>query len=202
MDWPELDALLDELRAGNDERWQEAQELRKQFEQLQSRLQVLAEQYTGLQVHETLQMLNDRLLSGMGTIEMVHSGVGIEYIAALVWPAYFDPRASGDDASKEGLYRIDVWLGPGMQDGQPRIRISGEKRLEAKLPTNTERFRGALLSVFRSPRFVAREAGEREPEDEPAPETAASAGQEPEGAPAGAAATAEAESPNPDLTIS
>ena len=200
IEWPELDALLEELRADNDERWQAAQELRKQFEQLQTQLQVLAQQYDALHVHDALQALNDRLLSGMGTIEMVQSGVGIEYVAALVWPASFDPRVSADESTRQGLYRIEVWLGPGMQDGQPRIRIAGEKRLEAKLPTSTERFRAALLSVFRSPQFVARTAtpegspSEGSPSEEAAAETAEQAQKpEPDGKPNAARLDAAAE---------
>lgn len=180
MEWPELDALLEEMQAEDAERWQAAQELRKHFEQLQPQIQVVAQQYETLQVQASLQALNDRLLSGMGTVELVHSGVGIEFIASLVWPAYVDPRGAAEESAKEGLYRIEVWLGPGMQDGQPRIRISGEKRLEAKLPTSTERFRAALISVFRNPRFAPREAPAEAPDQEPDGEQAARSDEESE----------------------
>jgi hypothetical protein len=158
-DWPELDELIQELQQANEERWQRTQELRQQLDGLQPQLELVELQFRALQVDEHLRLLNERALGGLGNVEVVHGGVGIEYAAALVWPPHIHPGVDGGQPDEEGVYRIDVWLGPGLQDGRGRIRIAGARRLEAVLPTSTERFRSALLSVFRDPQRVARPAG-------------------------------------------
>jgi hypothetical protein len=159
-DWTELEELAGELRQQDEERWKQLDELRQQFEALQPHVEVIKRQFSELEVDAHLHALNQRLLGGLGSVEMIHSGAGLEYIAALVWPAHVSPQAAPEGAAAEGAYRIEVWLGPGLQDGRPRIRISGSKRLEAVLPTTTARFRSALLSVFQAPQFIARPEGE------------------------------------------
>jgi hypothetical protein len=173
IEWPELDALVEELRAQHEERWRGMEELRTQLEQLQTQLQLVVQQVELLQVRETLRLLNERLLGGMGWIEMIESGAGIEYTAALIWPSVADPRAPAGEPDKQGMYRIDVWLGLSPEAAQPRVRIAGAKRLEARLPTSDERFRAALLSVFRNPRFVEHDLGASTPEPEAVTEPSA-----------------------------
>jgi hypothetical protein len=169
-DWPELDALYEELRQANEEHWKRTQELREQLSSLQPHLEVIASQFQELQVDEHLRAINDRLLGGLGSVEIVHGGVGIEYAAALVWPGHVHPQAEGQQTAPEDIYRIDVWLGPGMEDGRARIRIHGAKRLEAVLPTSGERFRSALLTVFRNPQRVPRPSSEERETNTPAPQ--------------------------------
>jgi hypothetical protein len=154
-DWAELDALVEELRQEDVERWHQLDELRIQLGTLQPISEVITRQFSELQVDAHLGAINDRLLGGFGSVEVVHSGAGIEYAAALVWPAHVGPHAPPEE-SEGGVYRIEVWLGPNLQDGRARIRIEGAKRLEATLPTSSGRFRAALLTVFRNPQFVDR----------------------------------------------
>jgi hypothetical protein len=162
-DWPELDALVQELQQANEERWRKTDELRQQISGLQTQLGVITQQFEALQVDGHLRALNDRLLGGLGSIEIVHGGVGIEYAAALVWPGHVHPRSDDEQPVEESMYRIEVWLGPGLDDGRARIRIAGAKRLEAVLPTSGERFRSALLSVFSNPQRMARPVSEEAP---------------------------------------
>ncbi|MGI8549522.1 MAG: hypothetical protein ACR2PL_01820, partial [Dehalococcoidia bacterium] len=56
-------------------------------------------------------------------------------------------------------------LGPDLPTGRTRIRISGAKKMEATLPTSVERFRAALLTVFRNPQFVERRRQSTDRED-------------------------------------
>jgi TolA-binding protein len=168
-DWPELDALVEELRNAQAERWNRIQELRQQLQGLQPHLEVLRRQFEDLQIDAHLRALNDQMLAGLGSVELVSAGTGIEYLAALVWPAHVHPHAAEEEADEGVLYRIEVWLGPSLQDGRPRIRIAGERRLEAVLPTSGERFRAALLRVFREPQRVERPA--EQPDAEAADES-------------------------------
>lgn len=154
-DWSELEELVNDLEQRYEERWRQLAELRQQMAALQSHLEIIRRQFDELEVDAHLQALNQKLLGGLGSVEMIHSGAGIEYIAALVWPAHIVPQDI-QDASEDGVYRIEVWLGPSLEDGRPRIRISGSKRLEALLPTSSNRFRSALLTVFQSPMFIVR----------------------------------------------
>jgi hypothetical protein len=167
-DWPELDALYEELRRENEERWRRTDELRQRLAELQPQIDIISHQFSDLQVDQHLRSINDRLLAGLGSVEVVYGGVGIEYAAALVWPGHAHSQAVGDEAADEAMYRIDVWLGPALEDGRARIRITGAKRLEAPLPTSGERFRTALLTVFRNPQRIERPAMEEEPVSEPA----------------------------------
>jgi hypothetical protein len=174
-DWHELDLLVEELRAVHGESWQRTEQLRQQMSGLQPHLEIIAQQYEELAVASHLTTLNERLLAGMGSVELIESGMGFEHVAALVWPSQLDPRDLGG-RDKEGYFRIEVWMGPGLQDGRARVRLAGAKRLEATLPTNPERFRSALLAVFRDPQFVERP----EPEEDA---TAVGASGEPAGEP-------------------
>jgi hypothetical protein len=155
-DWPELDAVYAELRQANEERWRRTDELRQQLAELQPQIDVISRQFVDLRVDEHLRSINDRLLAGLGSVEVVYGGVGIEYAAALVWPGHAHPIEEIDGPSEDSMYRIDVWLGPTLEDGRARIRIVGAKRLEAVLPTNGERFRTALLMAFRNPQRLER----------------------------------------------
>lgn len=174
-DWPELDTLVEELRAQNEERWRQTQELHEQLSQIQAQLEVVGRQYDELQVRELLQEINERLLGGLGTLESMHGGKGLEFVAALVWPLHCDPRSIPAELG-DGVYRINVWLGLHLQDGKPRIRISGARRLQATLPTSVDRFRAALLTVFRDPEFLANpQAAEHAEDDQVGGETDVSA---------------------------
>jgi len=166
-DWPELAELIARIEEGAAEGWQRASQVRAQAAGLAPHVVGLAQQFVDLGVDVHLRQLNERLLGGLGSVELVEGGMGVERIAALVWPADIHPQPASSEAEQgEGLYRIEVWLGPGLQDGRARIRIAGAKRLEAVLPTSAERFRAALLSVFQSPMFVQRPPAEETDGDE------------------------------------
>src|SRR5712692_7412077 len=109
-DWPELEALIQELQQANEDRWRRTQELRQQLDGLQPHLELIEQQFRALQVDEHLRLLNDRALGGLGSVEIVHGGVGIEYAAALVWPPHVHPQVEGEQTDEECLFRIDVWL--------------------------------------------------------------------------------------------
>ena len=152
-EWPELDTLAAELREQSHEGWQQVDELRSQFEPLNAQKDLIASQCVELRVRELLQSINTRILGGLGTLEIVQAGAGLELIHGLVWSPHIDPRRHADEA--EGtVYRIDVWLGLSLEDAKARVRIIGAKRLEATLPTSPERFRSALLAVLREPRLL------------------------------------------------
>ncbi|MGI8550870.1 MAG: hypothetical protein ACR2PL_08810, partial [Dehalococcoidia bacterium] len=104
LDWPELDALFGELREQNEERWKQAEELREQFGRLGPQFETVGRQWDELQVRNLLQTLNERLLGGLGTLELVQSGGGIEFIAGLLWPPSIDPRAADEELSRDGVY--------------------------------------------------------------------------------------------------
>jgi hypothetical protein len=163
-DWQELEGLVEELRSAREESWQRAEQLRQQMSSLQPHLEIIARQYEDLGVAAHLGRLNEKLLAGMGSVEVIESGLGFERVAALVWPAQIDPR-DRDGSESDGYFRIEIWMGPGFQDGRPRVRIAGAKRLEATLPTNAERFRSALLMAFRDPQFVERPDLKKEGEE-------------------------------------
>src|SRR6476469_9128197 len=165
-EWPELDALVEELHKAHEERWRTAQDLRQQLAMLQPHVEVLSRQFEELQVEAHLRLINERILAGLGSVELVHAGTGIEYLGALVWPAHVHPAEGEAQPSVGEVCRIEVWLGPNLEDGRPRIRIAGERRLEATLPTSPERFRSALLRVFQQPQRVRSPGSEDEESDE------------------------------------
>jgi hypothetical protein len=170
--WAELELLIEELRSANQERWTRMEAMRLQLAGLQPHLDVISRQYEALEIERHLREMNDRLLGGLGNVEVVHSGMGIEFIAALIWPASLGPAEADDGPEESAICRIEVWLGPGLQDGRARIRIAGAKRLEAVLPTSSERFRVALLSVFRNPQMVLQPASGVSDDEQGADETA------------------------------
>src|SRR4051794_33798656 len=107
-EWPELDALVQELREANEERWKTAEELRQQLQALQPHVEVLSRQFEDLQVDAHLRLLNERMLAGLGSVELVHAGTGIEFLAALVWPAHVHPAETAHESSTGEVYRIEV----------------------------------------------------------------------------------------------
>jgi len=166
-DWPELAELIARIEEAGADGWQRASQVRAQAAGLAPHVEGLAQQFVDLGVDAHLRQLNERLLAGLGSVELIVGGMGVEWVAALVWPADIHPQPPPSEVEEgEGLYRIEVWLGPGLQDGRARIRIAGAKRLEAVLPTSPERFRAALLAVFQSPMFVRRTAAEETNGDE------------------------------------
>lgn len=171
-EWPELTELVEQVRSDNAEGWQRTERLRQELGGLQPHLELIAAQFAELDIEGHLRLLNERLLAGMGNLESIHSGMGIERVAALAWPVDFHPQQTGEETARSGMFRIEVWMGPGLQDGRARIRIAGAKRLEAVLPTSAERFRTALLAVFRNPLFVASSSADGTQEEAPAQEQA------------------------------
>jgi hypothetical protein len=185
--WEELEQLCNELQEAGDAWTERRSRIDAERAAIQPVIDQLEQHYTALAVEATLEEVRGQLLGGGGMMQRMHSTYGLERLAALWWPAAVDPRP--DLAGKEGEYRVEVWLGVGEQ-GRPRVRIVGERRLEAVLPVSTEKFRSALLSAVRQPAFVpyARDdAAPHAPSDDstgetetpPATEAAAGGSEEP-----------------------
>ena len=165
-EWPELAELVAQIEGLESEGWKRSAEVRTQTSGLALHIASLAQCFADLEVDTHLRLLNDKLLGGLGSVELIQGGMGVERIAALVWPSDIHPQPPTGEEQAEGVYRIEVWLGPGLQDGKARIRIAGAKRLEAVLPTSAERFRAALLLVFQNPAFMPRPASPETDEGE------------------------------------
>ena len=134
-DWPELDALVEELQQANEERWKTAQDLRQQLQMLQpSKSRCYRASLKALQVDAHLRLLNERLLAGLGSVELIHAGTGIEYVAALVWPAHVHPGERAGEPEVGEVCRIEVWLGPNLEDGHARIRITSKTSSKQQPP--------------------------------------------------------------------
>jgi hypothetical protein len=158
--------LVAQIREENSVGWQRSMAVRAQASALQAHIELIAGQYDALQIENCLRDLNQELLAGLGNVELVHAGMGLERVAALTWPADIHPRASAEtERPEDGVYRVEIWLGPALEDGKAKIRIAGAKRLEAALPTSSDRFRSALLAVFHNPLFLARPAADTTAED-------------------------------------
>jgi hypothetical protein len=180
--WEELEQLCNELQEAGEAWTERRSRIDAERKAIQPVIDQLEQHYAALAVETALEEVREQLLGGAGVTQRMHSTYGLERLAALWWPAAVDPRA--DLATAEGEYRVEVWLGVSEQ-GRPRVRIAGERRLEAVLPVSTEKFRSALLSAVRRPAFVpyAREdaapaaAGEDTTDKTAtAPETEATAG--------------------------
>ncbi|MBI2761364.1 MAG: hypothetical protein HYX51_08070 [Chloroflexi bacterium] len=149
--WEELEQLCNELREAA-ETWSERRSrIDAERQAIQPVIDQLEQHYTALAVEPALEQVREHVLGGAGMRQRMHSTYGLERLAALWWPAAVDPRP--DLATAEGEYRIEVWLGVSEQ-GRPRVRIVGERRLEAALPVSVEKFRSALLTAVRRPAFV------------------------------------------------
>ena len=169
--WPGLDSYCEQLRAEHTEWAERLDAVETQLLSLRATLAGIAAQYHALGIDEDLELINERVLGGVAMAQSIRIGHNLERYTALLWPAAGDPRPSmarSDDAAE---YRVEVWmhLGP---DGKGRIRIEGEKRLEATLPTSRERVRSVLIRAVQSPKLVSKgEAQASEPEAaQPSPE--------------------------------
>lgn len=187
--WEELDALCRELEASAGPASESRAHLRTQLEALRPGLELLDRHYQELGAEEAMAQVRERLLAGAGVIQRIVFDYGLERLLALMWPAAADPRA--ELAEARGEYRVEVWLRMG-EDGRPRVRVVGEKRLEAPLPVAREKFRGVLLGAVRAPAFIAHPAAGEQPADAAAEAPPAEPAAAPEAEPARPAAGAEA----------
>ncbi len=178
--WEELDALCQELHSIDGGGSEERARLQSQLEALAPVLEVIERHRQELAPVEALVRLRERVLGGAGVIQHTSFEYGLEHLAVLAWPAAADPRP--DRAGALGEYRIEVWLGVG-EDGRPRVRVVGEKRMQAGLPVARDRFRAVLLGAVRAPAFVALPEGEAGPPPGE-PSTEASTAEQPAAAPA------------------
>jgi hypothetical protein len=153
--WPDLDAYCAQLRAEHAAWVERLTAVQTQLASVRPSLLGIAAQYRALGIEDDLALLNEMVLGGIGMAQSVRLGHDLERYIALFWPVSGDPRPAMTRAEDEGEYRIEVWmlLGP---DGKGRIRVEGEKRLEATLPTSRERLRGVLLRAVQAPKFVSR----------------------------------------------
>lgn len=192
-EWDELEQLCREIEAASGEAAERRERLRSERETLQPALEQIERFWQELAPEQALEQVRDRLLGGSALLQRVSALYGLERVAALVWPAYADPRP--DLAAAQGEYRVQVLLGLN-ERGRPRIRVTGAKRLEAILPVAPEKFRAVLLGAVRAPEHVA--VGEEETEIPPEPARAeqAAAGDE-RRAPAGGEGSAERPTPPP-----
>src|SRR5215208_4661360 len=158
-DWADLNAYCGQLRAEH-EAWSERlTALHSQLVHLQPALLTVAAQYRALAVEDDLAQLNQLVLGGAAMAQTVRLGYDLERYISLLWPAAADPRPSHARPESQGEYRVDILFHVG-PDGRGRIRVEGEKRLEAPLPTTRERLRRVLLGAVRAPKYVGKEGEE------------------------------------------
>ena len=180
-DWTDLDAYCGQLRADYAEWADRLRTVQAQLAAMRATLGGLGAQYVALGIEEDLERLNELVLGGAAMCQSVRLGFDLERYVALFWPVSVDPRPTMVRSEGEGEYRVEVWLHIG-PDGRGRIRIEGEKKLEAPLPTSREKVRRVLLGAIQAPKFVAH-AGDVSPEDgEPTATAAESQGAEQPGA--------------------
>ena len=189
-DWTDLDAYCTQLRSDHAEWADRLRTVQAQLAAMRATLGGLGAQYVALGIEEDLERLNELVLGGAAMCQSVRLGFDLERYVALFWPVSVDPRPTMMRPDAEGEYRVEIWLHIG-EDGRGRIRIEGEKKLEAPLPTSREKVRRVLLGAIRAPKFVAH-AGDASPsEDEP-----------PAATPQGAAAEGAAEERGADAQAS
>ena len=159
--WPDLDAYCAQLRADHAEWTERLSAVQTQLAAIRATLGGIGAQYGALGIEEDLEHLNELVLGGAAMCQSVRLGFDLERYVALFWPVSVDPRPTMVRPEAEGEYRVEIWLHLG-PDGRGRIRIEGEKKLEAPLPTSREKVRRVLLSALQSPKFVAH-AGDASP---------------------------------------
>jgi hypothetical protein len=165
--WNGLDAYCEQLRAEHAEWAERIDAIDTQLLSLRATLAGIGEQYRTLGVEEDLALINERILGGTGMAQSLRIGHDLERYTALIWSTAGDPRPGMTRPDEDAEYRVEVWMHMG-PDGKGRIRIEGEKRLEATLPTSRERVRSVLIRAVQSPKLVSR--GEAEAEATPPPE--------------------------------
>lgn len=177
-EWDELEQLCREIEQASGGAAERRARLRGEREALKPALEEIERFWQALAPEQALEQVRDQLLGGSALLERVTAVYGLERMAALVWPASADPRP--ELAAAKGGYRVQVLLSLNEQ-GRPRIRVTGAKRLEAILPVAPEKFRAVLLGAVRAPEHVpleetgdsAAERAGRAPADgeRPAPST-------------------------------
>jgi hypothetical protein len=200
--WEELDELIQELRAANEEWARSADALQEQLGSFKDLTQKLDTQFAELGVYEAMLELSRRTLNDAGRLHQSRMHYGLTRAVALLWHAIEDPRPHLATAPPEGAYSVEVRIGPlyllGARSGQGAderlsILIEGEKQLIAPLPTTPARFRVALLRAFAAPQYVG---PPREQPDTPAEQPAGTDAPPAEPEPAEAAAQPAAEAPS------
>ena len=158
-DWADLNAYCEQLREEH-ETWSERlSALHSQLVHLQPALLTVAAQYRALAVEDDLAQLNQLVLGGAAMAQTVRLGYDLERYISLLWPAAADPRPSHARPESQGEYRVDILFHVG-PDGRGRVRVEGEKRLEAPLPTSRERLRRVLLAAIQAPKYVGEDGEE------------------------------------------
>lgn len=168
--WPGLDSYCEELRVEQTDWAERLDAVETQLLSLRATLAGIAAQHHALGIDEDLELINERVLGGVAMAQSVRIGHNLERYTALLWPAAGDPRSSMVRDDDDAEYRVEIWmhLGP---DGKGRIRIEGEKRLEAMLPTSRERVRSVLIRAVQSPKLVSK--GEVQASESEAPQPSA-----------------------------
>jgi|GEM_PF-2243228 len=152
-DWADLDTYCALLQAEHAD-WQERiTALQTQLGHLRPSLTTVAAQYAALGIEDDLIQLSDAVLGGVGQVQRLRLEFDLERYVAVVWPVSADPRPPFMQRHGSGEYRVEIWCGIG-PDGRGRIRVEGEKKLEAPLPTTRERLRRVLLSAIQAPKHV------------------------------------------------
>lgn len=176
--WAALDEYARALRAEHAEWAERLGAVRGQLATAAVLLGQLERGYHDLGVEEDIALLREHVLGGAGAIQRLRFDFDLERYVALAWPAPADPRPDLAGAHAGGEYMVSIWFGMG-EDGRGRVRVEGEKRLEAPLSTTRERLRGVLLRAMQAPRWIARpgedegpaseeedEMGRRQPDEE------------------------------------
>jgi hypothetical protein len=161
-DWAELDGLVAELEAANAEWSKSIGALRTQVEAFREVGDAAAKNYQDLRVEDALLAVAQRALGDTARLQTARLNFGLTRSAVLLWSAIDDPRPALSTATPEAHCSIEVRIGPrymlgierdrgGAGDQRLAIMIAGAKQLVATLPTTPEKFRSALLIVFKDP---------------------------------------------------
>jgi hypothetical protein len=153
--WSDLDSYCEQLRAEHAEWAERIDAIDTQLLAVRESLAGIGEQYRALGIDDDLAMINERILGGAGMAQSLRIGHDLERYTALIWASAGDPRPGLTRPDEDAEYRVEVWMHMG-PDGKGRIRIEGEKRLEATLPTTRERVRSVLIRAVQSPKRVSR----------------------------------------------
>lgn len=156
--WPDLAAYVAALRAEHASWLERVTAVQTQLAAVRPVLAGIASQYAVLGIEEDLAQLNEQVLGGAAIVQTVRLAFDLERYVAIFWPSAGDPRPTMAREGDEGEYRVEIWLHMDEQ-GRGRVRVEGEKKLEAPLPTSRERLRRVLISAIQSPRFVPSTAG-------------------------------------------
>ncbi len=102
-EWPELAQLASELENLGAVGWRRSSEVRSQADGLLLHIAAVEQCFGELEISAHLRLLNEHLLAGVGSVELVEGGMGVEReIASLVGL----PRSTASPAGEVRRLRL------------------------------------------------------------------------------------------------